>query len=528
MSKEYSSTKNLREKIISGVTKLTDNVKTTMGPRGRNVILHEKNKNPIITKDGVTVAKFVEFTDPFENSAAAIIKQAAEQTNKSAGDGTTTATVLAHAILVEAQKHIAAGVSPIDLKRGIDKALDYIVDKLREEAKPIESALEIERVATISANGDQTIGKIIAKAVDLVGKDGAIIVKEGKGLITNLELIDGFRFNAGFASTQFITNERKGTMNLSDPLFLVTDLRIDSIRDIAPIMALAARLSRPLVFIAEEIEGQALSNLIYNTLKGGHQVVAINAPMFGEERREFLRDLCLATGATFITRPDDLDLSKVQIKHFGKARSIDSTKTHTVIMGGEGKREFVKDRVEILKEQIINSEDIKYCEKLNERISRLVGGIATITVGANTEIEMVEKKHRVDDALEAVKSAIAEGIIPGGGATLVRLSHQAKDKIEVDFEDHKCGVDILLKACRAPLKVIIENTGKSPEVVLEKVLDSPRESCYDAVNEKLINAFEHGIIDPVKVTRCALQNAASAAGILITTDHAIVEVKNAD
>lgn len=526
MNKKYQDKKELREKIVSGVLKLTNNVKTTMGPRGRNVILQEHGKSPIITKDGVTVAKFIQFDDPFENAAADIIKQAADQTNKMAGDGTTTATVLANAILVEAQKHIAANISPIDLKRGIDKACDFIVDKLRECAKPIQNEEEIERVATISANGDEMIGKIISKAVNLVGKDGAIVVKEGKGLKTSLELTEGFRFDAGFASAQFITNERKGTMNYRDPLFLITDIRIDNVKELIPALGLAARIEKPLIIVAEEIEGQALAALIYNSLRGTMPVAAIIAPKFGEERKEFLKDLSLAVGATFITRMDDLNLSKVQLSHFGKAQSIDSTKTHTIIMGGEGKKDLIKDKIEILKEQIVNSDDMKNCEKLNERISRLVGGIATITVGANTEVEMIEKKHRIDDALEAVKSAISEGIIPGGGATLARISHEAKGCVDVDFPPHRYGVEILLKACSAPMRVIIDNCGLSSDVILSKILDSSKESCYDAVNEKFINAFEAGIVDPVKVTRLALQNAVSAAGILITTDHAIIEVKN--
>lgn len=526
MSKEYSSKKELSEKIVSGVTKLTDNVKTTMGPRGRNVILHQKDKNPIVTKDGVTVAKFVEFTDPFENAAAMIIKQAAEQTNKAAGDGTTTATVLAHAILIEAQKHIAARISPIDLKRGIDKAVDFLSAKLKEVAKPITSAQEIEMIATISANGDYDIGKIVAKAVDLVGKDGSIVVKEGKSMTTSLDLVEGFRFESGFASNQFITDERKGIMSYTDPLFLITDIRVDNVQELMPTLALVARASKPLVIVAEEIEGQALAALITNSLRGSMAVAAIIAPKFGEERKEFLMDLALATGGTFVTRSSGLELRQVQLKHFGKARSIESSKTFTIISGGECNSNILKDKIETLKEQIKESDDLRYCEKLQERITRLIGGIATITVGSNTEVEMIEKKHRIDDSLEAVKSAISEGIIPGGGATLARLAHLCKNEIKPDFETHKYGIEIVLKACQMPLKTIIQNSDGSPDVVLEKVLDGPFESCYDAVNEKLINAYEHGIIDPVKVTRCALQNAASAAGTLITTDHAIIEVKD--
>ena len=366
-----------------------------------------------------------------------IIKQAAEQTNKLAGDGTTTATVLAYAILLEARKHIAAGVSPIDLKRGIDKATGYLVDALLAEAKPLQSQKEIEKVATISANGDEVIGRMIAKAVDLVGKDGSILVKEGGSLVTSLDLVEGFRFDAGYASSQFITNERKGVMFYNEPYILVTDHRIDNVLELMPVLEIAAKQSRPLIIVSEEVEGQALAALIANSLRGTMAVAAINAPRYGDERKNFLEDLALAVGATLISRSSGLSLKTVKIKDLGNAKSIECTKTHTTLTGGKGLPDQIKDRVDVLKELLTNTEEIKDCEKIQERISRLVGGIAIITVGASTEVEMVEKKHRIDDALEAVKSAIEEGIIPGGGSTLVKLAHKHKLDIVPDFDSHK-------------------------------------------------------------------------------------------
>jgi len=486
--------------------------------------LHQKGKNPIITKDGITVAEFVDLEDPFENAAASIIKQAARQTNKIAGDGTTTATVLAHTILMESIKYVAAGVSPIDLKRGIDKCIGYLSDKLREEARPIKTHQEIEMIATISANGDESIGKMIARAVEMVGKDGSILIQEGKSFNTTLDLAEGFRFDAGFASPQFVTNERKGTLYYDEPYFLVTDIRIDSVQQMLPILEIAARQTKPLIIITEEIEGQALASLIANSLRGSMAVAAINAPRFGEERRDFLSDLALAVGANFISRASGLNLNKVKITDLGNATSIDCSKFFTTIIGGQANQDAVAQRIDVLKEQLSNTDNLKQCEKIQERISRLVGGIATISVGANTEIEMIEKKHRIEDALEAVKSAIEEGIIPGGGSTLARLANQHKDLIKPDFEPHKYGIEIVLKACESPLKTIIENAGGKPDLILQKVLDSDKNMCYDAVNEIMIDAFKSGVIDPVKVTRVALQNAGSAAGTLITTDHAIIEV----
>jgi chaperonin GroEL len=526
MAKIYDDHSSLNAKILSGVTKLANNVKTTMGPRGRNVVLHQKGRNPIITKDGVTVSEFIDFEDPFENIGAQVVKQAARQTNSLAGDGTTTSTVLAYSIVKNAQKYLAAGVSPVDLKRGIDKAVEHVVEELKELARPIESEDEVKMVATISANGDESIGKLISRAVDAVGKDGSVIVQEAKSMNTTLDLIEGFRFDSGYISSQFITNERKGTMEYNEPYFLVTDQRIDNVEQLMPALELVARENKPLIVVAEEVEGQALAALIANTLRGSLAVAAIKAPRYGDERRNILSDLAVSVGAKFFTRLAAEDIRTAKLIDFGKAKSIECTKTHTIIMGGKGLQEEIDKRVESLKVELTQTQDLRECERIQERISRLSSGIAVINIGAATEVEMIEKKHRVEDALEAVKSALDEGIVSGGGSALFFAADYAGEALEKDTveENYVFGFKLLLEACCEPLRTIVQNAGGKPDVVREMVVDSHKDQCYDAVNEKMVDATKAGIIDPVKVTRTALQNAASAAGTLITTDHAVVEV----
>jgi chaperonin GroEL len=472
----------------------------------------------------VTCARHYESDDPVENVVIETIKQAAEQTNSLAGDGTTTSTVLAYSIVKNAQPYLAAGVSPVDLKRGIDKAVDCVVQKLQEVARPVESEEEVKMVATISANGDESIGKLISRAVDAVGKDGSVIVQEAKAMKTTLDLIEGFRFDSGYISPQFITNERKGTMEYNEPYFLVTDQRIDNIEQLLPALELVARESKPLIVVAEEVEGQALAALIANTLRGSLAVAAIKAPRYGDERRNILSDLAVSVGAKFFTRLAAEDVRNVKLVDFGKAKSIECTKTHTTIMGGKGSQEKVDERTQALKVELQQTEDIAECQKIQERISRLASGIAVINIGAATEVEMIEKKHRVEDALEAVKSALDEGIVAGGGCTLMRASGECEALVEEQEDIYKFGFKLLLQACREPLRTIVSNAGGKPDIVEQMVLDSSKDQCYDAVKETVVKAFEVGIIDPVKVTRVALQNAASAAGTLITTDHAIIEV----
>lgn len=519
--KYYESGQGLNSKIIKGIDVLADNVASTLGPKGRNVILYHKEENlPVITKDGVTVAKFVELEDPFENVGAQIIKQAAEQTNTTAGDGTTTSTVLARAILKKAQKYLLAGSSPIDLKRGIDLAVDAIVDNLKEIATPIQSEEDIAHIATISANNDKSIGTLIATAVDRAGKDGSVLVEEARSLETSLDLIEGFRFDSGYAATAFITNQRTGAVEFDDPMILVTDEKLEKVDQILPTLELAARENRPLVIIAGDIVDQALAALIMNTVRGTMKVAAIKAPRYGEERRKILRDLCLSTNAVMITREDSLQLKDVKLAHFGGCKKLSADKGWTTIAGGKGDYEKIDEQIEALKTEIQQTESIRDCEKIQERITRLASGIAVIRVGAATEVEMIEKRHRIDDALEAVRSAQEEGIVPGGGVSLVRATQNLE--IQCENQDQKTGVMIVLESVSEPIRQMAENAGVSPDVVVNMVRTQTGSIGYDFVSGKLIDMLASGIIDPVKVTRCALQNAASVSSTLITTNHAIV------
>ena len=522
MTKHYDNGTSLGDKILRGVNQLADNVASTLGPRGRNVILQEPGGNPIITKDGVTVAQFVNFDDPFENAAAAVIKQAAAQTNSMAGDGTTTATVLAREVLREAQRYIASGASPVELKRGMDTAVEAIVSTLKQMAVEISDVEEISNIASISANNDKMIGELIATAVDKAGKNGAITIEEARSLETSLDLVEGFRFDAGYAATSFINDERRGVVKYSEePLLLVTDYKIDAVEQILPILEVVARESRPFVIVAEEIEGQALAALIMNAMRGTMKIAAVKAPRYGEERRGILKDLATSVGALFVSRESGVKLRDVKLQHLGIARSIEITKGETTIMGGKGKTSEIEERIEDLKTMLENTESIHDCERIQERITRLASGIAIIRVGASTEVEMIEKKHRIEDALEAVRSAQEEGIVPGGGVPLIRAAEITK--FEVDNEDQALGVEIVRKAIFAPIRQMAENAGESPDIIQTIVGGLEGSGGYDFRNRITCDLLETGVIDPVKVTRCALQNAVSAAGTLITTNHAIIQ-----
>jgi len=521
MTKQYCSQTELHKKILEGVDILADNVASTLGPRGRNVILHQKGKNPITTKDGVTVARFVELDDPVQNTGAQIIKQAADQTNTEAGDGTTTSTVLARAILKQAQRYLMAGASPVELKRGIDKAVKVVVGRLEEQSVPISSEEDIAHIATISANGDESIGKLIATAVDSAGKDGAISVEEARSLETSLELIEGFIFDSGYVAGAFVTDERKQAVIYDDPLILVTDYKIETVEEIYPILEIVARESKPFIVVAEEIEGQALAALVMNAVRGTMKVAAIKAPRYGEERRAILHDLSLSTGATFVSRLSGLKLRDVKLEHLGFADKIESYKGRTTIAGGKGDWEKIEERIEIYKSEIEQTNELYECEKIQQRITKLASGIAVIRVGAATEIEMIEKRHRIDDALEAVKSAQQEGIVPGGGTALIRATHNLK--VDVNSEDQALGVKIIQKAVEEPIRQMAYNAGGSADLILSSVEQESFGYGWDFANNVLTNLMEDGIIDPVKVTRCALQNAASVAAALITSNHAIVE-----
>ncbi len=519
--KYYENGQGLNSKILKGIDVLADNVASTLGPRGRNVILYHKEENiPVITKDGVTVAKFVELEDPFENVGVQILKQAAEQTNTKAGDGTTTSTVLARAILKRAQKYLLAGASPIELKRGIDLAVDAIVDNLKEMAVPIQSEEDIAHIATISANNDKSIGTLIATAVDRAGKDGSVLVEEAKSLETSLDLIEGFRFDSGYAATAFITNERSGNVEYEDPMILVTDEKLERVEQILPTLELAARENRPLVIVAGDVADQALAALIMNAVRGTMKVAAIKAPRYGEERRKILRDLCLSTNATMITREDSLQLKDVKLAHFGGCKKLSADKGWTTIVGGKGDYEKIDKRIEALKTEIAQTESLRDCEKIQERITRLASGIAVIRVGAATEVEMIEKKHRIDDALEAVRSAQEEGIVCGGGVALVRATENIN--FDVQSQDQKTGAVIVLEAVSEPVRQMALNAGLSPDVIVNMLRSNTGTQGFDFVSNQMVDMIESGIIDPVKVTRCALQNAASVSSTLITTNHAIV------
>ena len=521
MSKQYSSQTELHKKILEGVDILADNVASTLGPRGRNVILQEKGKRPITTKDGVTVAKFVELDDPMQNVGAQILKQASEQTNSKAGDGTTTSTVLARAILTQAQRYLIAGVSPIELKRGIDKAVEAIVERLKNMANPITSEEDINHIATISANGDETIGKLISMAVDQAGKDGAISIEEARSLETSLDVVEGFIFDSGFLAGAFVTDERRNAVVYDDPLLLITDHKIEHVEEILPILEIVAREGRPFIIVAENVEGQALAALIMNAARGTMKVAAVKAPRYGEERRAMLHDLALSTGATYVSRISGMKLQDVKLENLGSATKIESFKQLTTIAGGKGDWEQIEERIEAYKEELNQTDSMHECERIQERITKLASGIAIIRVGAATEIEMVEKKHRIEDALEAVKSAQMEGIVPGGGTALLRAIQGLT--VDVENEDQRLGVEIVKGAVEGPIRQMAKNAGTSPDIVVSSVEQEDFGYGWDFANNVLTNLLEDGIIDPVKVTRCALQNAASVATALITSNHAIIQ-----
>ena len=519
---KFESRAGLNAKVLRGVNTLADNVAATLGPKGRNVILHQKDKEPFITKDGVTVSAFVHCNDEFENAAVQILKQATSQTNTMAGDGTTTATVLAREIITAAQRYITAGASPIELKRGIDAAVEKLSIILKEGAIQIESLEDVENIATISSNNDATIGKLVATAIDKAGKDGSITIEESRTVDTSLDIIEGFRLEAGYAASAFVTDERRGAVHYDAPLLLVTDNKIENVDQILPALEIVSRDGRPLVIVAEEIEGQALAALIMNTVRGNMKITAVKAPFYGDRRRAILADLALSTGAELVARDSEVRLKDVKLQHFGQCRSVDITKGTTTVIGGKGSAQEIDRRIELLKIELKETDDLRDCSKLQERITKLAAGVAVINVGAPTEVEMIEKKHRIEDALEAVKSAQEEGMVAGGGVALLRAA--ASLEVEVENADQQSGVEIVQQAATAPLRQMALNCGLSPDLIEAQIRKAPKNCGYNFRDFLVVDMFEAGIIDPVKVTRTALQNAASAAGTLITTSHAIVEV----
>jgi len=523
MSRAYDDNQTLQQKIIKGANVLADNVASTLGPKGRNVLLKEKDKQPFITKDGVTVAAFVALEDPFENAGAQILRQAAIETNNEAGDGTTTSTVLARAILRESQRFIASGISPIELQRGIDLAVREVVSNLKKMSQPVQSVADIQHVASISANNDITIGKLIATAVDKVGQDGSITIEESRSLDTSLDITEGFKIDAGWCAGAFINDERRGVMHYEEPLFLVTDHKISNVESILPVLEMIARENRPLVIVAEDIEGQALAAMIMNAMRGTLKVAGIKAPLYGEERRHILSDLAASVGATFITRESGAKLAEIQMTDLGTANFIESNKYTTTIVGGQADYEAVEERIESLKQLIKDTESIEQCKSIQERIVRLSSGVAVIRVGGATEVEMTERKHRIEDALEAVRSAQQEGIVCGGGISLA-LAGQ-KIAITTDSAQQAYGATVVKEACREPLRQMALNAEESPDIIIQKVLSADRNHGWNFRTGEIVDLFKSGIIDPVKVTRTALQNAASCAGTLITTNYGIIQTE---
>ena len=520
--RKYCSGDILHEKILKGIDVLADNVASTLGPRGRNVILQQVEKQPFITKDGITIARFVNLPDHFENAGVEIVKQAAAKTNEEAGDGTTTSTVLARRLIKESQKYLRSGVSPIELKRGMDLALEKTIDYLQENSTAISSKDDITHVATISANGDKIIGNLVATAIDKAGKDGAVTIEEARSVATTLDLIEGFIFESGYVSPSFITDDRRNLIKYEDCLIFVTDHKLENVEEMLPLLEVVARENKPFIIIADEIEGQLLAALIMNSLRGSMKVAAVKAPKYGEERRAFLEDLSIAVGAEFVSRASGIKLRDIKLKHLGRAKTVEILKNRTTIAGGKADFEKVDQQIERLKEQIKQEESIHTCEKIQERITRLASGIAVIYVGAPTQVEMIEKKHRIEDALEAVKAAQLGGIHAGGGVPLARASRYVKATKNI-AQEQKLGFQIVLSSLEEPVKQMAINAGLPPDLIVHKVKTLKGNMGYNFANEKVVDMMQSGIVDPVRVTCCALANAVSVASILITTNCAIIE-----
>lgn len=513
-----------RQAVLKGVTILTDAVKATLGPRGRNVVIDRKFGSPNVTKDGVTVAKEIELKEPFENMGAQLVREVASKTSDVAGDGTTTATVLAYAIYKEGLKYVSAGANAMDLKRGIDKAVEAVVEELKKISKPVADKKEIAQVGTISANNDSSIGELIAEAMDKVGKDGVITVEEAKGMATTLDIVEGMQFDRGYISPYFITDPERLECVLEDAFVLIHDKKISSMKDLLSILEQIARMGRPLLIIAEDVEGEALATLVVNKLRGVLQVCAVKAPGFGERRKAMLEDIAILTGGTVISEDLGIKLENVKIDDLGRAKKVIVDKDNTTIVEGAGDPQKIQGRIKQIKVQIEETTSDYDREKLQERLAKLAGGVARINVGAATEAEMKEKKARVEDALNATRAAVEEGIVPGGGVALLRCQKALKN-LKLENHDQQLGVDIVKKALEEPIKQIIANAGVEATLIVEKVKENKNTNFgYDAYSEKFVDMMEAGIIDPTKVTRIALQNAASVAGLMLTTEVLIAEI----
>lgn len=512
-----------RTRIIRGVNTLADAVKTTLGPKGRNVVLERSFGAPTVTKDGVSVAKEIELKDRFENIGAQLVKEVASKTSDSAGDGTTTATVLAQAIVQEGAKYVAAGINPMDLKRGIDKAVVVAVEELRKLSKPCTTTKEIAQVGSISANSDSSIGDIIANAMDKVGKEGVITVEDGKSLENELDVVEGMQFDRGYLSPYFITEAEKQVAALDEPFVLIYDKKISNIRDLLPILEQVAKSSRPLLIIAEDVEGEALATLVVNNIRGILKTTAVKAPGFGDRRKAMLEDIAILTGGTVISEETGMSLETATIEMLGQAKRIEVAKENTTIIDGAGDSSSIEARVKQIRAQIEESTSDYDREKLQERVAKLAGGVAVIRVGAATEVEMKEKKARVEDALHATRAAVEEGIVPGGGVALLRTK-AAIAELKGDNPDQDAGIRLILRAIEAPLRTIVANAGEEESVVVNEVVKGEGNYGYNAATDQYGDLVEEGVLDPTKVTRSALQNAASVASLLLTSEAAVAEI----
>jgi len=509
-----------RDKIKKGVDSLANAVKVTLGPKGRNVVIDKKFGAPTVTKDGVTVAKEIDLADPVENMGAQLVKEVASKTADAAGDGTTTATVLAQAIYGAGIKSVAAGTNPMDLKRGIDAAVKAVVQDLKKQAQPIDKTEEITQVATISANNDLQIGKRIAEAMKVVGNEGVITVEEAKGTEDELKTVEGMQFDRGYLSPYFVTNADKMEVELENPLILIHDKKISALKDVLPILEKSQQTGRPLLIVAEDIDGEALAALVVNKIRGSLKIAAVKAPGFGDRRKAMLEDIAIVTGGTLISEEQGYQLETAEVIHLGQAEKVVIDKDNTTIVNGAGDSEQIKARVNQIKAQIESTSSDYDKEKLQERLAKLAGGVAVIYVGAATEVEMKEKKDRVDDALHATRAAVEEGIVAGGGTALVRAL-DSLDNLETENEDQEHGVNIVRTAIEAPLRTIVSNAGGEGSVVVNKVKEGKGDFGYNARNGQYENLIESGVIDPVKVTRLALENSASISGLLLTTECVI-------
>lgn len=523
-AKDVKFGNDARVKMLKGVNILADAVKVTLGPKGRNVVLDKAYGAPTITKDGVSVAREIELEDKFENMGAQMVKEVASKANDVAGDGTTTATVLAQAIVNEGLRAVAAGMNPMDLKRGIDKAVAAVVEELKSISKPCETSKEIEQVGTISANSDSTVGQLIAQAMEKVGKEGVITVEDGTGLEDALDVVEGMQFDRGYLSPYFINKPEAGTVELENPYIILVDKKIGNIREILPVLEAVAKAGKPLLIIAEDVEGEALATLVVNTMRGIVKVAAVKAPGFGDRRKAMLQDIAILTAGTVISEEIGMELEKATLEELGQAKRVVISKDNTTIIDGIGDEAQIKARIAQIRQQIEDSTSDYDKEKLQERVAKLAGGVAVIKVGAATEVAMKEKKDRVDDALHATRAAVEEGIVPGGGVALVRAASKVGATLTGDNEEQNVGIKLVLRAMEEPLRQIVTNAGEEASVVARNVKEGNGNYGYNAGTEQYGDMLEMGILDPTKVTRSALQFAASIAGLMITTECMITDL----